>query len=97
MEKKKITIEVDPDAGVVALGILQLYLRANIEDFKNTADTPSDGSGPDLLDWMDKMEEFLYEVYDRCAEVSSLREYIDTMTEVYQVTGGFGDNTNTKN
>lgn len=72
MEKKQITIEVEPTTAVATIGLLRGIFPSIIEQLERQAVT---NGSPLRFDKVEKMQEVLDEIYDKCIAETNLREF----------------------
>jgi predicted translin family RNA/ssDNA-binding protein len=73
MEKKKITIEVEPATAVATVGLLRGIFPSIIEQLERQAAT---NGSPLKFNKVENMQEVLDEIYEKCiAEKTNLREF----------------------
>lgn len=72
MEKKKITIEVEPATAVATVGLLRGIFPSIIEQLERQAAT---NGSPLKFNKVENMQEVLDEIYEKCIAETNLREF----------------------
>lgn len=72
MEKKKITIEVEPATAVATVGLLRGIFPNIIEQLERQAAT---NGSPLKFNKVENMQEVLDEIYEKCIAETNLREF----------------------
>ena len=72
MEKKKITIEVEPATAVATVGLLRGIFPSIIEQLERQAAT---NGSPLKFDKVENMQEVLDEIYEKCIAETNLRKF----------------------
>ncbi|WHX12050.1 hypothetical protein QNN11_23545 (plasmid) [Phocaeicola dorei] len=72
MEKKKITIEVEPATAVATVGLLRGIFPSIIEQLERQAAT---NGSPLKFNKVENMQEVLDEIYEKCIAETNLQEF----------------------
>lgn len=72
MEKKKITIEVEPATAVATVGLLRGIFPSIIEQLERQAAT---NGSPLKFEKVENMQEVLDEIYEKCIAETNLRKF----------------------
>ena len=89
MEKKKITIEVEPATAVATVGLLRGIFPSIIEQLERQAAT---NGSPLKFNKVENMQEVLDEIYEKCIAETNLREFAqahlnsDRLPKWYRIT-----------
>lgn len=72
MEKKKITIEVEPTTAVSTIGLLRGIFPSIIEQFERQAEA---NGAPIKFNKIEEMQEVLDEIYEKCIKETDIRQF----------------------
>jgi hypothetical protein len=84
-KKQDIVINVDPEMTVLTMGLLIDNLDPFVDYLKEHDNRAEQLFTDDMLEIMHGV---IGEVFDSCTEQTDVRERIETMAEVYKMTGG---------
>lgn len=72
MEKKQITIEVEPVTAVSTIGLLRGIFPSIIEQLERQAEA---NGAPIKFNKIEEMQEVLDEIYEKCIAETNIREF----------------------
>lgn len=72
MEKKKITIEVEPTTAVSTIGLLRGIFPSIIEQLERQAEA---NGAPIKFNKIEEMQEVLDEIYEKCIAETNIRDF----------------------
>lgn len=72
MEKKKITIEVEPTTAVSTIGLLRGVFPSIIEQLERQAEA---NGAPIKFNKIEEMQEVLDEIYEKCIAETNIRDF----------------------